>query len=356
MTSRIQNAKKLAEDLGVPVQALAHVLNHNVQNAWTPGNPAGLNGAMGFDVNVFEQVQARAYDVLLPEIQWSTTLPQGSLDTSVNPGAKLTSYRVRDRRGKGAFSAVVGKDTPTVGVTQNKVVIPIENARVMAQADLDDIRAVSFGFESMNLLTELGAVMREASERHIEEVYFYGYANLGFSGYLDYPNVPATSAGTKAAGGTTWAVATGDEIAKDVFTAISLVYTNSKGLFLPGRVEIPLGQLAQIAGQRMGGAAGATGENITVLEYIKKNNLFTSLTGQELQVVGLRHLTGAGVGATNRMIVSEWKPDNYYMPMSIPFNMLAPQDAQFATNLFAEYKFGSFHKPYPTSAQYIDGI
>jgi len=27
-----------------------------------------------------------------------------------------------------------------------------------------------------------------------------------------------------------------------------------------------------------------------------------------------------------------------------------------ATNLFAEYKFGSFHKPYPTSAQYIDGI
>lgn len=351
MTSRIQNAKKLADDLGVPVATIAHVLN-----AWTPGNPAGLNGAMGFDVNVFEQVTARAYDVQMPDILWNQTLPDASIDTSVNPGAKLSSYRVRDRRGKGAFAAVVGKDTPTVAVTQNKVTIPIEVARVHAQADIDDIRAVAMGFEGMNLLTDLGVVMREASERHIEEVFFYGYANLGFAGYLDYSLTPATTAGTKAAGGTTWAVATGDEIVRDVATAMSLVYTNSKTKFLPGRLELPAAQMVQIASQRMGGAAGATGENVTVLAYLQKNNLFTQLTGQDLQIVTLRHLQGAGSGGTNRMILSEWKEENYYMPFSIPFNMLAPQDAQFATNLFAEYKFGSFHKPYPTSAQFIDGI
>lgn len=351
MTSRIQNAQKLADDLKLPLAMITHVMN-----AWTPGNPAGLNGGMGFDVNVFEQVTAKAYDVLMPEIRWNQTIPQASIDTSINPGAKLASYRVRDRRGKGAFAAVVGKDTPTVGVTQNKVTIPIEVARVMAQADLDDIRAVSMGFEGMNLLTDLGVVMREASERHIEEVFFFGYANLGFAGYLDYSLTPATSAGTKAAGGTTWAVATGDEIAKDVNTALGLVYANSKTTFLPGRIEIPPAQMVQIAGQRMGGASGPSGENITVLNYIKKNNLFTQLTGQELQVEVLTYLTGAGSGGTNRMIVSEWKEQNYYMPFSIPFNMLAPQDVQFATNLFAEYKFGSFHKPYPTSAQFIDGI
>lgn len=351
MTSRILNAKKLADDLNVPLATIAHVLN-----AWTPGNPAGLNGAMGFDVNVFEQVTARAYDVKMPDIRWNETLPQASVDTSINPGAKLASYRVRDRRGKGAFAAVVGKDTPTVAVTQNKVTIPIEVARVHAQADIDDIRAVATGFEGMNLLTDLGVVMREASERHIEEVFFYGYAGLGFAGYLDYSLTPATSAGTKAAGGTTWAVATGDEIAKDVNTALGLVYANSKTKFLPGRIEIPPAQMVQIAGQRMGGASGPSGENVTVLNYIKQNNLFTQLTGQELQVEVLTYLTGAGSGGTNRMIVSEWKEENYYMPFSIPFNMLAPQDVQFATNLFAEYKFGSFHKPFPTSAQFIDGI
>lgn len=350
--SRILNSAKMANDLGVSDGQMI-----GVQNAMTPGNPAGLNGAMGFTVDIFEQVSAKAYDVLMPEIQWNKTIAPGSIDTSINAGAKLTSYRVRDRRGKGAFAAVVGKDTPTVGVTQNKVVIPLEVARVMASADLDDIRAVAFGFEGMNLLTDLGVVMREASERHIEETFFFGYAELDFAGYIDYALVPSTTAGTKAAGGTTWAVATGDEIVKDInLTAIGTVYTNSKGVFLPGRVEIPLDKLVQISAQRMGGVAGATGENVTVLEYVKKNNLFTSLTGQELQVVGLRYLTGAGVGPSNRMIVSEHKDDNNYMPMSMPFQMLAPQDRQFATDLFAEWKFGSFHKPYPTSAIFVDGI
>lgn len=348
--SRIQNAQKLAADLGVEPQRLA------ILNAFTPGNPAGLNGAMGFTVDVFEQLQARAYDVKMPDIKWNETLGTEALDTSINPGAKLTSYRVRDRRGKGAFRAAIGKDIPTVGVTMNKVVIPLESAAVSASADLDDIRSVAFGFEGMNLLTDLGVVMREACERHIEEVFFFGYPELDFAGYIDYSLVPATTAGTKAAGGTTWAVATGDEIVKDIQTALGLVYGNSKGVFLPGRVEIPLAQLVQISSQRMGGASGPTGENVTVLEYIKKNNIYTSLTGRELDVRGLRYLEDAGAGVTDRMIVSQADGETNYMPMSQAFEMLAPQDRQFATELFAHWKFGSYHKPYPTSAQFIDGI
>lgn len=349
MPSRIQNANKLAADLGVEPQRLA------ILNAFTPGNPAGLNGAMGFTVDVFEQLQARAYDVKMPDIKWTETLGEG-MDTSINPGAKLTSYRVRDRRGKGAFRAAIGKDIPTVGVTQNKVVIPLESAAVSASADMDDIRAVAFGFEGMNLLTDLGVVMREACERHIEDVFFFGYPELDFAGYIDYSLVPATTAGTKAATGTTWAVATGDEIVKDINTAIGLIYGNSKGVFLPGRVEIPLAQLVQISSQRMGGASGATGENVTVLEYLKKNNLYTSLTGRELDVRGLRYLEDAGAGVTDRMIVSQADAETNYMPMSQAFEMLPPQDRQFATDLFAHWKFGSYHKPYPTSAQFIDGI
>ncbi len=350
MTTRIQNAAKLAADLGVDPMRIA------INNAFTPGNPAGLNGAMGFNINIFEQLTARAYDVKLPDIRWSETIPQGSIDTSINIGAKLTSYRVRDRRGKGAFRAAIGKDIPTVGVTMNKVTIPMESAAVMASADLDDIRAVAFGFEGMNLLTDLGVVMREACERHIEETFFFGYKDLGFAGYIDYALTPATTAGTKTAGGTTWSGATGDEIVKDIQTAIGTVYTNSKGIFIPSRVEIPLDRLVQISSQRMGGASGTTGVNVTVLEYIKQNNLYTSLTSQELQVVGLRYLNDAGVGKTARMIVSEFKLDNHYLPMSQPFEVLAPQDRQFATDMFANWKFGSYHKPYPTSAVFVDGI
>ena len=363
--SRLTNLAALVSSFQTSGSGLTHISQivngikpedrQAVLNAWSPGNPAGLDGAMGFNVNIFEQIQARSYDVKLPEILWSSVIPAGSVDTSINVGAKLTSYRVRDRRGKGAFRAAVGKNIPTVGVTMNKVTIPIESAAVHGQVDLDDLQAVAFGFEGMNLLTDIGVVMREASERHIEQTFFYGYAGLGFAGYLNYSLVPATTAGTKAGGGTTWAVATPDEIIKDVQTAISTVWQNSKGIFVPGRVELPLPQFGQISSQRINGTGG-NGVNETVLSFLKKNNLYTQLTGQELDIVPIRYFIDAGAGGTARMCVSERKDENHYMPMSEVFNMRPPQDEAFATNLFAKYKFGSYHKPFPTSAIYVDGI
>ncbi len=351
--SRIMNAAKMVTDLGMqPGDPRIAVVNAAFP---TGGNPAGLNGAMGFSVSVYEQVLAKAYDVKLPEILWDKTIPAGSVDTSVNVGAKLVSYRVKDRRGKGAFRAAVGKDIPTVGVTMNKVVIPLESAAVSASVDLDDLRSVAFGFEGMNLITDLGEVMREASERHKEATFFFGYPALGFAGYLDYSLVPVTTAGTKAAGGTTWAVGTPDEIIKDVQTALGLVFSNSKGLFLPDRIEIPILQYVQISSMRINGTAG-NGVNETVLSFLKKNNLFTQMTGTELDIRPLRYLQGAGAGSTNRLIASENKPEDHYMPMPEVFNMLPPQDRQFATDLFAIWKIGSYHKPYPTSAQFMDGI
>jgi hypothetical protein len=353
-TSRITNAAALLASFPLSESEQA-IMRARIANAFTTGNPAGLNGAMGFDINVFEQITAKSYDVKLPEILWNRTIPAASIDTSINVGARLASYRVKDRRGMGAFRATVGKDIPTVGVTMNKVSVPLESAAVSGTVDIDDLRAVAMGFEGMNLITELGAAMREASERHIEKVFFYGFSSLGFAGYLDYSLTPATTAGAKLAGGTTWAVATPDEIIKDIQTALSLVFTNSKGLFVPGRVELPAAQFALIATMRVNGTGG-NGINETVLAYIKRNNIYTQTTGLELDVVALRHLEGAGTGGTHRMIVSEYKPENHWLPMPEAFNMLPPMDRQLATDLTAIYKFGSYHRPYPTSAQMMDGI
>lgn len=349
--SRFQNMAALAASLNVTPAQLAV----SVQNAFSAGNPSGLAGAMGFSVDIFEQIRAGAVDVKLPDILWSKVLPGASLDTSINVGAKLTSYRVKDRRGKGAFRAAVGKDIPTVGVTINKVTIPMESAAVSASIDLDDIRAVAFGHEGMNLITDSGAVMREASERHIEHVFFYGFSTLGFAGWLDYSLSPLTTAGTKAAGGTTWAAATPDEIITDVQAWIGQVMTNSKMVFKPGRLSLPIAQWVLITSKRINGTAG-NGVNQTVAEFLAKNNAYTAATGQPLEIVPIRYLQGAGVSGVDRAILEDTTPDNFYLPMSEVFNMLPPQDVALATNLFATYKFGSFHRTQPLSSLQIDGI
>lgn len=341
---RVQNAQARQFDNGSAEHA-------RVMNAWTVGNPAVAG--MGFTVSVYEQIVARSYDVLYPEIEYTKFLPAGSIDTSINPGAKIASARVRDWRGKGAFRAVVGKDIPTVGVAMGKISVPLEAGGISAHADLEDIRAVAAGFEGMNLLTDLGAAMRLAYERHREYVFFFGFSPLGFDGYLNSAQVSQTTAGTKAAGGTTWAVATPAEIVKDVTTAIATIITQTRNIFRPNRIVLPLAQWLQLTSMNIGGTSGSL-QNESVLSYLER--ILTRTVGGPIEIVPLRYLSDVGVGGTARMIVELANDQTLYMPDAVPFNMLPPQDDQFSTYLYGDYKFGGLLRPQPRAALYMDGI
>lgn len=358
MTTRLQSLALLMRDAGlghpgqIPAGLFADRNAHvQVMNAFTTGNPA-ISG-MGFSVNIYEQVVARAFDVVYPEIEYTKFIPAGAIDTSVSPGAISAVARVRDWRGKGAFRAVVGKDIPTVGVSAGRISVPLEAGGVSANADLEDVRRVAFGFEGMSLLTDLGAAMRKAYELHREVTFFYGFTPLGFDGYLNSPQVAATTAGTKAAGGTGWANATPAEIVLDFTTSASTIITQSRGIYKPNRFVLPLAQYLRLTTLNIGGTNGSLA-NESVLSYLTR--ILPAMTGGPVEIVPLRYLNDVGVGGTARMIVETVRDDTFYMPDAVPFNMLPPQDVQYATHLFADYKFGALLRPYPRSALYMDGI
>ena len=95
---------------------------------------------------------------------------------------------------------------------------------------------------------------------------------------------------------------------------------------------------------------------MTVLEFIKANNIYTAITGAALTIKSIRYLEGAGAGDTNRMVVAQVNAENVTLPFPLPFDLLDPQERGFDVELYAEYKFGSFHMRYPQSMIYVDGI
>lgn len=359
MTSRLTHLAALVASLeghgyAHPAQirnGLPKADHGRIMNAFTPGNPGNLAG-MGFTVDIYEQIVAKTFDIKYADLLWTKFIPQSAIE-QVNPGAKTASARIRDWRGRGAFRAAVGKDIPTVQIAAGKISVPIESAAVSAHIDIDEVRQVAFGFEGLNALTEYGVAMRRAYELHREVTTFYGFSALGFDGYLNTSGVPLTTAGTKAGGGTTWAVATAAEIIADVQTAVSTIITNSNGIWRPNRIALPTAQFMKIGFMN---AAGGTGTliNETVLTYLQRT--LPGLVGGPVEIVELRYLSGAGAGGTNRMIVETVANDTFWMPEALPFRMLPPQDNQFLTSLFAEWRFGSLMRPFPSSALFMDGV
>lgn len=318
--------------------------------AWNFGATPDRNSAFEFFLSNMEQFQNRFREVKYQDLFWKQVIPGGSIDTGVNPGANMTSYPVGDWRGLGAFRARYGKNIPTVSLTFGKNNIPIQVGGISATMDTDELRAVQFGMR-MDLQTRFPEVMRKACELHVEGSFFYGDMNVGFVPWLDYPGVPETVAAQGAGGDTEWGTKTPDEIIYDLNMALTTVWVNTRQVHMPNWIALPSGHYGYIAS-----TPRSNNSDTTILDYFLKNNICTNSGRGEVTVIAMPYLDTAGVGGAARMISGEKREENFNMPFSMPFTLLAPQFQGFSINLFAEYKFGSVHMPYPMSYLFTDGI
>ena len=310
-------------------------------------------------LGMFEDLQAGFKQVKYGKLQWRDVVPQGSVNGAINPGATSVSYPVEDWRGKGDWRSPLDQSLPTVTYSLNKVLIPIQVGGVEAVFDREDARQVNFGLD-FSLLDKLPSIMRMACERHVEETVFYGDNNVNFRGFLGYTGVPVSSSPdigrlNGAAQGTAEARQlrnmTPEQIIFVFNNAIQTVWTTSRFEHLPDTFFVDGDTMGLLASTLI-----STAGNQSVLSYLKRNNIYTAQTGRELNFIAIRYLSNAGSNDTKRMVCCEFDSDNVMLPFPIPFDLLTPQEWKMGVYLPAEYKFGSYHIPYPRAYSYIDGV
>jgi hypothetical protein len=97
--------------------------------------------------------------------------------------------------------------------------------------------------------------------------YFYGIANLQNYGLLNDPNLSgAITPGTKTAGGTTWAVATANEVYLDIENLFTQLQTQLQGLVeLDSKMILAMSPTSEVA------LTKTTQYNVNVSDMLKKN-------------------------------------------------------------------------------------
>lgn len=321
--------------------------------SYTRGQGSNITSSQNLTYSAFEDIKGEFYKVQYGDLYWNRMIDPASIDTDINMGARSTSYIITDSAGMGAFINASGKNIPTVGVGTGKATVPIEMAAISAVVTLDEARQVEFGYAGINSITRHGEVMREGAERHIERVFFFGNSDLGFDGLIDYPGIPIVAASTKAAGGTTWAVATADEIIDEINNGISLISKNTRQIAYANHVILPTEQYNKLATMRI----PATSESL--LSYLVKNNVYTANTGLDLRIDAIPYTNDVAVGGAlglGRMIIKVRSVKNDWLPMPETPAMLPPQVVDLDSKLYATYTFGSMHIRYPSQCIYVDGI
>lgn len=306
-----------------------------------------MQQGLAFLLKQLEYIEPQVYRIQYPEIVYPEFVP---IDTSAPEWINTISFYSMDITGQPKWVSGGATDFPFADVLRDRNETTVEMAGIGYKYHIEEInKARAVG---INLSADKAAAARESYERYMDNLAFVGDTSKGFVGLFNSPavsaaNVPADGTGSSAL----WSAKTPDLILRDVNSILTGVWTTTLGIEMADTLILPLESYADIATRRVDPQS-----TMTILEWIKKNNIYTAMTGRELTIRANRRLTTLGSGGTRRMVAYARRPDVVKMHIPMRLSFLAPQQRLLEFVVPGMFRTGGVEFRRPGSCRYADGI
>lgn len=299
-------------------------------------------------------IERQVYKRRYADLDYSTVIP---IDTSIPEWAKSVTYYASDTTGKADWLARGADDMPTVGQSMQQYNVSVETAGVGYRYDLFEIQyAMAMG---ISLTADRAMAARRAAEEMIDRIAYNGDADRGIYGLINQPNVtvlPASSVTPDGGSATTsFAAKTGQQVLKDINSMLTSSYLATKTIELADTLIVPYTTLVLLNETFMSETNPTM--NGTVMDYVRRNNIYTQTTGRPLFIKGSLHLDTAGEGGTARIISYRRDPDVLKMYMPMPFRFFPVwQDGPMRFLVPGAFRIGGVDVKLPGAFRYMDGV
>lgn len=302
--------------------------------------------ALGFVRPQFYNIEATIYEVKYPSFDYASLIP---VVTEGNEWARGTLFRSTDSAGRAEFLSGKGFDMPYADVTTQQFTKGFELAGIGYEWSLEEISVAAL--EGRNLDDDKARAARRVAEQFLWGVAMVG-GEKGWTGLLNDPQVPAAAAAAGAGGGTEWSSKTSDEVIRDFNQGLLGIIATTQETEDADTVLLPTSRHLYLASTPRGG-----GTDMTLLEFLQKNNVYTQKTGSPLTIRGFRGLETAGVGGSKRMVTYRRAPDVVRFHLPMPHKFLPPfQKGSMAWEIAGIMRTGGTEIRLPSAMSYIDRI
>lgn len=304
--------------------------------------------AMGFVVSQTTHIEQNVYQIQYPDIQYPALIP---VDTTAHPFAKSVTFYSQDKFGAADWINGNADDIPLAGTEMSKFETPVYTAGIGYSWGWEEIgQAMMLG---RNLNGDDAAAARRAYEEMVDRVALYGDDEKGFAGGLfNYPTVVVTAA---VNGNWLDSATTPAQIMQDINSGLTNVRVATNTVALADTLLLPYTRWDHIASTQL-----SSGSDLTILEFVKRNNIYTAQTGRPLTIRGERGLDDAGVSTSPpeaRMVAYRRAPEVLKMHIPMPHRFLPVyQDGPLRWVVPGVFRLGGLDIRLPKEVSYIDGI
>jgi hypothetical protein len=297
--------------------------------------------ALGFVTAQTTHIEREVNETVYPDIQYPALVP---VDTSAHPFAKTVTYYSSDKFGAAKWINGNADDIPLAGTELAKHETSVHMAGIGYGYGYEEINQAQM--LGINLTADDAMAARRAYEEMVDRVALFGDAVKGFSGLINSSAVTAAAVTTGA-----WASATEDQILADINGVILAVSSGTQYAAMADTLLLPYAKLNLLATNRLGDT------QMTILEFLRRNNTYTAMTGQELTIRAVRGLDTAGAAGVARMAAYRRHPQVLKLHIPMPHRFLPVyQDGPLSFVVPGVFRLGGLDIRRPKEVRYGDGI
>lgn len=306
-------------------------------------NDEDRKAVMAFAVSQRTHIETEVNEAVYADIQYPSLIP---VDTSANEFAKTITYYSTDKYGKADWINGNADDVPMVGTEMSKKETSVHMAGVGYGWGWDELQIARQVGHSLQNNDAMAA--RRAYEEMVDRVAMVGDTEKGFIGLINNPDVATAPAATGDWDG----AATNQQILADVNTALLGVAQETKYTSLANTLLLSPEKLNKLATTPLNDTAA-----ITLLEFLRTNNTYTSMTQQPLMIRAVRGLETAGATNDQRMVAYRRDPQVLKLHIPMPHRFLNVWHAgPLRYEVPGVFRLGGVDIRRTAEVRYVDGI
>lgn len=251
-------------------------------------------------------IETKIYRKRYPSYNYARVIP---VVTEGHPWAIGTTFFSVDSAGEAKFLSGSGTDMPFNKSTRDQASHDFAMIGSGWEWTIEEVSQAAFYNIDLQATDAMGAT--DKLERKLNTIAFSGASEKNWTGFVNSTAVPRADVATP---GTFWPAKTADQKLTDVNEVIGRVRTQTNEIEWADSLALPPDAFRAAATQRLGAGDGL----MTVLEYIRKNNIYTAETGQELNIYPVRELATASQDGGGRMVAYRRDEDvvRFHLPMA----------------------------------------